>query len=360
MGSQSPRWAASHMPCTFRQQRVAGVKLADTHCESTSSIIDWSPQNHSRGASAVLSCFSTSGQQGHAAAATTSLGDGQAWRFDGDWSPQNNYRNGCPIVFATGSGRTASLAHTVTLRPAGGNREIALLRVYSTEPSPTRPTLLYSKGRSFDMGQLRFHCVQLAARLDVNVLYYDYSGYGFNRLGVEAERFSHARRRARRRRVSRARVGRASVADDSLRLFAGERAYCLPRRRTAPRKRASGVVLRSAFISGVAAATDVIQKHAISYAPVGGLRRSWTSGRSNALRALRCADPGRPRRARRATLALACGPASESASRGFPRRTVPPRRHGHLDVERRRTMNGASGPSSTTRPRVISCSVCKT
>ena len=108
--------------------------------------------------------------------------DGQAWRFDDDWSPHNNYRNGCPIVFATGSGRTASLAHTVTLRPAGGNREIALLHVYSTEPSP-RPTLLYSKGRSFDMGQLRFHCVQLAARFDVNVLYYDYSGYGFNRLG---------------------------------------------------------------------------------------------------------------------------------------------------------------------------------
>ena len=104
------------------------------------------------------------------------------WRFDDDWSPRNNHSNGCPIVFA-GSAQTANLAHTVTLRPAG-NREIALLHVYSTEPSP-RPTLLYSKGRSFDMGQLRFHCVQLAALLDVNVVYYDYSGYGFNRLGVK-------------------------------------------------------------------------------------------------------------------------------------------------------------------------------
>jgi len=197
--------------------------------------------------------------------------DGQAWRFDDDWSPQNNYRNGCPIVFATGSGRTASLAHTVTLRLAGGNREIALLHVYSTEPSPTRPTLLYSKGRSFDMGQLRFHCVQLAASLDVNVLYYDYSGYGFNRLGVKpsvSATLDDAKAAAAYLEhelgvpPSQTILYGFSLGNGPTAYLAGD----LLRGRGL-----RGVVLRSAFISGVAAATDVIQKHAMSYAPVGAL-----------------------------------------------------------------------------------------
>ena len=148
----------------------------------------------------------------------------------------------------------------MTLRPAGGNREIALLHVYSTEPSPTRPTLLYSKGRSFDMGQLRFHCVQLAARLDVNVLYYDYSGYGFNRLGVKPS-VSATLEDARAAAYLEHELG-GLAADDPLRLFAGERADSVSRDKLLRGRGLRGAVLRSAFISGVAAATDVIQKHA--------------------------------------------------------------------------------------------------
>lgn len=189
------------------------------------------------------------------------------WRFDDDWSPRNNHSNGCPIVFA-GSAQTANLAHTVTLRPAG-NREIALLHVYSTEPSP-RPTLLYSKGRSFDMGQLRFHCVQLAALLDVNVVYYDYSGYGFNRLGVKPsvsatlEDACAAAEYLEELAVppSQTILYGFSLGNGPTAYLAGEllRGWGL-----------RGVVLRSAFISGVAAATDVLQKHASKYTPVMAL-----------------------------------------------------------------------------------------
>ena len=114
--------------------------------------------------------------------------DGDGWRFTSPpldygcaaWSPQNNYANGCPIGFpGARKARSSHLAHTVTKRrSAETGRDIALLRVYSTEPSATRPTLLYSKGNSFDMGMLRYHCVQLAQLLDVDVVYYDYGGYG--------------------------------------------------------------------------------------------------------------------------------------------------------------------------------------
>ena len=112
--------------------------------------------------------------------------------LNGEWSPQNNYPNGCPIRFG-GAARTeiarsaATLRHEVVLRPLNGRR-IAMLRVFHANDNDDeprgpvgdtrmrrRPTLLYSKGNSFDMGQLRYHCVELAALLDCDVLYYDFS-----------------------------------------------------------------------------------------------------------------------------------------------------------------------------------------
>lgn len=219
--------------------------------------------------------------------------DGDGWRFTSPpldygcaaWSPQNNYANGCPIGFpGARKARSSHLAHTVTKRrSAETGRDIALLRVYSTEPSAARPTLLYSKGNSFDMGMLRYHCVQLAQLLDVDVVYYDYGGYGASS-GAPSAAGTVADARVAADYVEELGVPWSRVILYGFSL--GNGPTCALAGDVLRGRGLRGVILRSGFVSGVAAGTDLVQRYAASYVPAGALP-SWMDVWPNEKR---CAD----------------------------------------------------------------------
>ena len=188
------------------------------------------------------------------------------WRFTpppaGDeWSPQNNFANGCPISFpGAPRARHAHLAHAVAMRRcACSGRDVALLRVFSTEPDGARPTLLYSKGNSFDMGMLRHHCVQLAALLDVDVVYYDYGGYGASS-GAPSAYGTLDDARCAAAYVEELGIPLSNVILYGFSLGNGPTARLAGADLRGRGLR--GVILRSAMVSGVAAATDIARRRA--------------------------------------------------------------------------------------------------
>lgn len=202
--------------------------------------------------------------------------NGSEWAFktppvdygEREWSCQNNYANGCPISFPGDRvADTSRLTHSVCLRRRGG-RDIAILRVYARDGDSSRPTLLYNKGNSFDMGMLRYHCVQLAALLDVDVVYYDYGGYGAS-TGAPSVAGTLEDAACAVEYLSELGIPPSRTILYGFSLGNGPAIHLAA---TALRgKKLRGVVLRSAFVSGVAAATDLLNKHASSYVPAGAL-----------------------------------------------------------------------------------------
>lgn len=190
----------------------------------------------------------------------------QAGEFSDGWEPRHLDESGCPIRFRwpaelrnyeARERKASTLSYEIVRRDTAERHSIAILRVYGPAP---RPVLFYSKGNSFDLGILRFHCLQLAMLLDVDVVAYDYSGYG----------------------VSDGRPSVASTLHDADVAFA----YALsleqdiilygfslgngPTLHLAANNpgKFRGVVLRSPFASGVAVATDLAQRHVSTYVPV--------------------------------------------------------------------------------------------
>ena len=111
----------------------------------------------------------------------SAAGGGGDARFEPPWAPATDWEraNGCPIRMrhalprAEFARRAAALDHRVALRPSG-SETIAILHVFLRDAddgaadddgddaerrrgqrAAPRPTLLYSKGNSFDMGMLR-------------------------------------------------------------------------------------------------------------------------------------------------------------------------------------------------------------
>lgn len=191
----------------------------------------------------------------------------QAGEFSDGWEPLDE--SGCPIrfrwpaelrSFEARERKASTLAYEIVRRETTERHSIAILRVYGQTP---RPLLLYSKGNSFDLGILRFHCVQLALLLDVDVIAYDYSGYG----------------------VSDGRPSVASTIHDADAAFEYARSFdqdivlygfslgngpTLHLAANNPGK-FRGVVLRSPFASGVAVATDLAHRLVSTYLPVFSL-----------------------------------------------------------------------------------------
>lgn len=117
------------------------------------------------------------------------------------------------------------------------------------------------------MGMLRFHCVQLASLLDVDVVYYDYGGYGASTgspsVSGTLEDAACAAAYLEDLGIAPSRVvvygfslGNGPACHLAANVFRGK---------------VRGVVLRSGFVSGVAAATDLVNKYGSSYVPAGAL-----------------------------------------------------------------------------------------
>ena len=132
------------------------------------------------------------------------------------------------------------------------------------------------------MGMLRFHAVELALLLDVDVCLFDYSGYGASAGAPSPSRtLSDARAAAAHLR------GALGVAPADTVLY-GFSLGNGPALHLAADGGWRGVVCRSAFVSGVAAASDVVQKHVLSWAPAGGLG-AWLDVWPNVPNLRRCA-----------------------------------------------------------------------
>ena len=103
--------------------------------------------------------------------------DATTLRFADGWTPQRGLAQPrCPIQLAApplAPGAAAGLRHAVVLLRTGA----PALHV-THAGGPAARTLLYAHGTSFDLGVLRDHIAALAAHLRVNVLAYDYRGYG--------------------------------------------------------------------------------------------------------------------------------------------------------------------------------------
>ena len=171
--------------------------------------------------------------------------------------------------------RAAGLRHSLLLRPAG-RETIAILHIRHTVADPAaaagrrrRLTVLFSKGNSFDLGQLRYHMVQLAVLLGVDVLGYDYAGYGASSGSPSVTQTAVD-------------VAAAAAAAKELGIpteltvlygFSLGNGPALELAAAAGGQRWAGVLLRSPFASGAAVATEMAARHpaAPSWAPVGRL-----------------------------------------------------------------------------------------
>lgn len=206
---------------------------------------------------------------------TYSLVDADGWKFADGWQPASHILDscGCPIRFnwnrelanIPSRRAKAELLRYEILRPSTEQgHQITVFRLYYASHDPKRPTLLYSKGNSFDLGILRFHCLQLALLLDVDVIAYDYSGYGASQ-GIASPSST----------LADARAAFACAAQYATRLYLygfslgnGPTLYLASR---AENEVVSGVILRSAFASGVAAATDIIHTRVTGWIPAFSL-----------------------------------------------------------------------------------------
>mmetsp|Transcript_9957 Transcript_9957/g.15133 ORF Transcript_9957/g.15133 Transcript_9957/m.15133 type:complete len:217 (-) Transcript_9957:53-703(-) len=186
--------------------------------------------------------------------------------FTDGWLPHEHFeeRCGCPIVlswsdslqkFSDRKEKAALLDFELLRRETNAKEEIAILRVFWRKKidEQKRPTLIYSKGNSFDLGILRFHCLQLAMILECDVIAYDYTGYGISKVSPnvmstlsDAETvFQYAKSVSQNLILYGFSLGNGPTLH-------------LAAKYTDEIK---GIILRSPFVSGVAAATDIAQRH---------------------------------------------------------------------------------------------------
>jgi pimeloyl-ACP methyl ester carboxylesterase len=118
-------------------------------------------------------------------------------------------------------------------------------------PAPSRRTLLFSHGNSTDIGITFFHMSELAVRLRVDVLAYDYSGYGQS-TGAPSEYQLYADIDAAYHYL----VEQSGVHPLDIVLY-GQSVGSAPSVDLAVRQPVGGVVLHSAMTSGLAALHDV-------------------------------------------------------------------------------------------------------
>jgi pimeloyl-ACP methyl ester carboxylesterase len=122
-------------------------------------------------------------------------------------------------------------------------------------PQPSRRTLLFSHGNSTDIGITFFHMSELAVRLRVDVLAYDYSGYGQS-TGAPSEYQLYADIDAAYHYL----VTQCKVHPSDIVLY-GQSVGSAPSVDLAVRQPVGGVVLHSAMTSGLAALHDVRTTH---------------------------------------------------------------------------------------------------
>lgn len=169
----------------------------------------------------------------------------QAYVWDGKYSPMRTLEKS--------NGKNIIGVDTVELRNGKGHT----IWAFHFQRPDANLTLVYSHGNSTDIGLIHPHCLDLCRRLEVNVLAYEYSGYGCSS-GEASEDALYSDIDAAFEYL----VHQKNIRASSLILY-GQSMGSAPALNLAARVDVGGVILHSAFKSGLGVVRENAPKYTV-------------------------------------------------------------------------------------------------